>query len=292
MPACYRFCVLLVALCVQYYKKDDDGGDEAEVPAGMCALCGQYLPGFEAAGLGATASRVGAAVGSPDAMPTGTGDLDFEGGVDVGGEGGEAEEEDLDEGGAGAATHPFGHHPGAAALGHEDFAAGAGVLGFLTPSGGGRSLLGPLVQPFGRGGAQRTGVRAVRTAGGDEVFSLPCKHNFHALCIKGWTLIGKRNSCPCCCAKVELSSIAGRTLLGRQTLFWAQLLSLARYLVVWLPAMLALSRFFLYEAGVDVQAHVHQGHTHQGQVGPSPQLEAGAGGALPPRPDGGGGPAA
>ena len=93
---------------------------------------------------------------------------------------------------------------------------------------------------------------------GSEVFTLPCAHAFHARCIKGWVLIGKKNSCPCCCARVELASITGATMLARPSLLWAQMLSLARYLVVWLPLLVAATRFILFEAGVVMPTpHVH-----------------------------------
>jgi hypothetical protein len=48
-----------VSAALGYYKKDDDDGAAAEPPPGMCALCGVYLPGWEATGGGGTANRVG-----------------------------------------------------------------------------------------------------------------------------------------------------------------------------------------------------------------------------------------
>ena len=36
---------------------------------------------------------------------------------------------------------------------------------------------------------------------------LACKHLFHDQCIRGWTLIGKKDTCPTCLEKVDLRAI-------------------------------------------------------------------------------------
>jgi RING finger protein 121 len=33
---------------------------------------------------------------------------------------------------------------------------------------------------------------------------LECSHSFHPICIRGWTVIGKKDMCPCCKEKVDL----------------------------------------------------------------------------------------
>ena len=35
---------------------------------------------------------------------------------------------------------------------------------------------------------------------------LDCSHSFHPICIRGWTVIGKKDMCPCCKEKVDLNA--------------------------------------------------------------------------------------
>lgn len=43
--------------------------------------------------------------------------------------------------------------------------------------------------------------------GGDSLVMLPCKHQYHQKCIKGWLLMGKKSICPCCREKVDLERL-------------------------------------------------------------------------------------
>ena len=36
---------------------------------------------------------------------------------------------------------------------------------------------------------------------------LSCKHCFHDLCVRGWTMVGKKDTCPVCFEKVDLKSL-------------------------------------------------------------------------------------
>lgn len=38
-----------------------------------------------------------------------------------------------------------------------------------------------------------------------ETRTLPCKHTFHVHCLQGWTIVGKKDTCPqvCCCGKAS-----------------------------------------------------------------------------------------
>jgi RING finger protein 121/175 len=38
----------------------------------------------------------------------------------------------------------------------------------------------------------------------EETFSLPCGHIFHEFCIRGWCIVGKKQTCPYCKEKVDL----------------------------------------------------------------------------------------
>lgn len=37
----------------------------------------------------------------------------------------------------------------------------------------------------------------------DPVIELGCKHKYHEFCIKGWTIVGKKDTCPACKEKVS-----------------------------------------------------------------------------------------
>ena len=41
----------------------------------------------------------------------------------------------------------------------------------------------------------------------EQTIQLPCKHLYHALCIRGWTMVGKKNTCPTCLEKTDLHAL-------------------------------------------------------------------------------------
>jgi RING finger protein 121/175 len=41
----------------------------------------------------------------------------------------------------------------------------------------------------------------------EETIQLPCKHLYHALCIRGWTMVGKKDTCPTCLEKTDLHAL-------------------------------------------------------------------------------------
>lgn len=60
--------------------------------------------------------------------------------------------------------------------------------------------------------AQPDGVEPVRQLG--------CKHCFHDLCIRGWTLVGKKDVCPVCLEKVDMRTLTGDRPWDTQNLSW------------------------------------------------------------------------
>mmetsp|Transcript_1403 Transcript_1403/g.2048 ORF Transcript_1403/g.2048 Transcript_1403/m.2048 type:complete len:361 (-) Transcript_1403:70-1152(-) len=76
-----------------------------------------------------------------------------------------------------------------------------------------------------------------------EVFKLDCGHEFHEKCIRGWAIVGKRDTCPFCSEKVEVKKLLG-TSPWDTSHTWLQFLDMVRYLVVWLPIGLILFKFF------------------------------------------------
>lgn len=111
-------------------------------------------------------------------------------------------------------------------------------------------------------------IRVAAVGGGEQIFKLPCNHTFHHLCIKGWVLVGKKNSCPCCNQRVDLGLIAGRTIWGKPGVLWAHLLSAVRWMVVWIPLLFFLVRFVMYETGTDLKKIVaEEAAAHRGPNG-------------------------
>ena len=275
-----------VSAALGYYKKDDDDNGAAEPPKGMCALCGEYLPGWEASG-GGTASRVASSAAVKDIGTTADEEVSDMGEDAELGEADQQEEnsdgDEISDGNGWADGRGGGVGGGSGAAG--GLLEERGLSALLGLSGGsGVSPSGRQPPPWVRQGAHPPRpslprVSARRTTDGGEIFTLPCAHAFHARCIKGWVLIGKKNSCPCCCARVELASVTGKTMLARPSLIWAQMLSLARYLVVWVPLLVGVTRLMLHEAGVVLpQPTVHNAtaftsaHTHALAAASAPAL--------------------
>lgn len=41
----------------------------------------------------------------------------------------------------------------------------------------------------------------------EDTYKLSCEHVFHEFCIRGWCIIGKKQTCPYCKEKVDLKKI-------------------------------------------------------------------------------------
>lgn len=41
----------------------------------------------------------------------------------------------------------------------------------------------------------------------EKSYTLPCTHVFHEYCIRGWCIIGKKQTCPYCKEKVDLQRL-------------------------------------------------------------------------------------
>ncbi|KAG8460908.1 hypothetical protein KFE25_010659 [Diacronema lutheri] len=69
----------------------------------------------------------------------------------------------------------------------------------------------------------------------EPIVTLECGHRYHEQCIRGWTLIGKKDTCAYCCERVELKQVFP---WERHSLLWLQLLDAIRYLIVWNPIII------------------------------------------------------
>jgi RING finger protein 121/175 len=81
----------------------------------------------------------------------------------------------------------------------------------------------------------------------ERVYKLPCDHQFHEACIRGWTIVGKKDSCPCCSEKVDMRSIfPDGNPWTRGSVLWAHLLQACRMITVWNPILFLGLNLFLY----------------------------------------------
>jgi len=83
---------------------------------------------------------------------------------------------------------------------------------------------------------------------GEKTCELPCRHSYHDFCIRGWLLIGKKNTCPYCNEKVEMSVVSGNPW-ETKSLLWANVLDAIRYLIVWNPIIIAFTQLALFVVG-------------------------------------------
>jgi hypothetical protein len=104
------------------------------------------------------------------------------------------------------------------------------------------------------GGDQQQKVLAFKDARkphGDRLYQLQCMHVFHEGCIKGWCVIGKKDTCPTCSERVDIKALLKTSpLWGQTSRLWGQLLDAVRYVVVWNPLVFLALRFFFWEIGI------------------------------------------
>ncbi|KAL2916829.1 hypothetical protein HK105_203608 [Polyrhizophydium stewartii] len=68
----------------------------------------------------------------------------------------------------------------------------------------------------------------------EPTHTLNCNHIYHEQCIRGWTIIGKKDVCPYCKEKVDLNAFKKNPWDTTQQMYLA-LLDALRYLLVWNP---------------------------------------------------------
>ncbi|XP_076446649.1 E3 ubiquitin ligase RNF121-like [Babylonia areolata] len=73
----------------------------------------------------------------------------------------------------------------------------------------------------------------------ESTVRLNCHHIFHEFCIRGWCIVGKKETCPYCKEKVDLRHMFGGRW-GRGRVLYGALLGWIRYLVSWQPVIFLL----------------------------------------------------
>lgn len=68
----------------------------------------------------------------------------------------------------------------------------------------------------------------------EDTFRLSCNHVFHEFCIRGWCIVGKKQTCPFCNEKVDLKRMVNN-FWEKPHLLYGQLLDWVRWLVCWQP---------------------------------------------------------
>jgi len=68
----------------------------------------------------------------------------------------------------------------------------------------------------------------------DKCYKLNCGHTFHDFCIRGWCIVGKKQTCPYCRERVDLQRMF-KNPWEKPHLLYGSLLDWVRYLVAWQP---------------------------------------------------------
>jgi len=68
---------------------------------------------------------------------------------------------------------------------------------------------------------------------------LPCGHMFHEFCIRGWVIVGKKQTCPACKEKVDLKQFSS-TPWERVYIMYSGFLDWCRFMVCWMPVIMGL----------------------------------------------------
>lgn len=71
----------------------------------------------------------------------------------------------------------------------------------------------------------------------ENTYKLTCGHVFHEFCIRGWCIVGKKQTCPYCNEKVDLKRMFSNPW-ERPHVLYGQLLDWIRWLVAWQPLIL------------------------------------------------------
>lgn len=76
------------------------------------------------------------------------------------------------------------------------------------------------------------------------------RSSFHEFCIRGWCIVGKKQTCPYCKEKVDLKRMFSNPW-ERPHVMYGQLLDWLRYLVAWQPVIIGLVQGINYILGLE-----------------------------------------
>ncbi len=96
---------------------------------------------------------------------------------------------------------------------------------------------------------------------GEKSIQLSCKHIFHKDCLRGWLIVGKKDTCPTCSERVDLRQLYADKPWETRNIQWIQMLDFFRYLIVWQPALLLAMHFVLQILHLDADDTLPGGGT-------------------------------
>lgn len=110
----------------------------------------------------------------------------------------------------------------------------------------------------------------------EPTVQLSCKHCFHELCIRGWTMVGKKDTCPQCNEKVDMRSLLADRPWDTHNITWIQMMDGIRYLVVWNPIIFTALSVMLHLFTPHHAPHhdLHGGHALNGTAAANATLAA------------------
>jgi RING finger protein 121 len=80
----------------------------------------------------------------------------------------------------------------------------------------------------------------------DNKNKLECGHYFHEFCLKGWSIIGKKEYCPVCKEKVNIKDHLSKNPWETDSVAWIQFLDIVRYVLVWNPLIIMVLQVLLW----------------------------------------------
>ncbi|XP_006884559.1 PREDICTED: RING finger protein 175 [Elephantulus edwardii] len=84
----------------------------------------------------------------------------------------------------------------------------------------------------------------------ENTYQLSCNHVFHEFCIRGWCIVGKKQTCPYCKEKVDLKRMISNPW-ERTHFLYGQILDWLRYLVAWQPVVIGIVQGINYSLGLE-----------------------------------------
>ncbi|XP_036072546.1 RING finger protein 175 isoform X1 [Oryzias melastigma] len=84
----------------------------------------------------------------------------------------------------------------------------------------------------------------------EDTYQLSCGHIFHEFCIRGWCIVGKKQTCPYCNEKVDLKRMMNNPWEKTHVLY-GQLLDWLRYLVAWQPIIIGVVHGINFSLGLE-----------------------------------------
>ncbi|KAJ2709696.1 hypothetical protein H4R19_004120 [Coemansia spiralis] len=104
--------------------------------------------------------------------------------------------------------------------------------------------------PSGACGVCGDALRSGAPGPAEPTHALGCGHEFHAICIRGWCIVGKRDTCPVCQDKVDLAAFK-QNPWDRHELLYVTALEYMRFFISWQPMTLLFLMGVFWLAGLD-----------------------------------------